>query len=179
MSVVKFFSENHLHLSNVVAARIGRGLKELPPIKGHAGSMVIVWRLGGSYVQFLEPSKHDGRHVERVRFDMERADWAQLRVLQLLMCEDVAAVADASGGRQTEAGTAPDDLSANRLSTIPEGTQETDLGDNQSSVGSYLQHSDPNLQAALDKETCLSFRWPTSSRRKRATSSLTECPCPS
>ena len=87
MSAVKFFGENHLHLSNVIAARIGRGLKELPPIKGYASSMVIIWRPGGPYVQFLEPSKHDAHHVERVRFDMERTDWAQLRVLQLL-CEN-------------------------------------------------------------------------------------------
>ena len=34
MSAVKFFGENHLHLSNIIAARIGRGLKELPPNKG-------------------------------------------------------------------------------------------------------------------------------------------------
>ena len=53
MSAVKFFGENHLHLSNVVAARVGRGLRELPSIRGYAESMVIIWRPGGSYMQLL------------------------------------------------------------------------------------------------------------------------------
>ena len=85
MSAVKFFGENHLQLNNVVAARICRGLKELPAIKGYSSTIVIIWRPGGTYNQFIEPSKTGLHVVDRVRFDLERADWAQLRVLQLLM----------------------------------------------------------------------------------------------
>ena len=41
MSAVKFFGENHLQLNNVVAARIGKGLRELPAIKGYTSSIVL------------------------------------------------------------------------------------------------------------------------------------------
>merc|ERR1712004_367235 len=44
MGAIKFFAENHLHLSNVVSARVGKGLKELPPIKGLTGAIVVLWR---------------------------------------------------------------------------------------------------------------------------------------
>jgi hypothetical protein len=74
MSAVKFIGENHLQLSNVVAARIGRGLKELPAIKGYSSSIVIIWIPGGSCNQFIEPSKTGSHVFDRVRFDLERAD---------------------------------------------------------------------------------------------------------
>ena len=74
MSAIKFFGENHLQLSNIIAARIGRGIKELPSIKGYASSIVIVWRPGGSYNQFLEPTDFGTNVVGRVRFDLERPD---------------------------------------------------------------------------------------------------------
>ena len=76
MSAVKFFGENHLHISNVVAARVGEGLKELPAIKGYSSSSVIIWRPGGTYNQFIEPTKTGTHVVDRVRFDLEKADWA-------------------------------------------------------------------------------------------------------
>ena len=91
MSAVKFSGENHLHLNNIIAARTGKGIKELPSIKGYASSIVVVWRPGGSYNQFLEPTNSGTNVVGRVRFDLERSDWAQLRVLQLLMSDDTAA----------------------------------------------------------------------------------------
>ena len=51
----------------------------------------------------------------------------------------------------TEANSAADQPSEGRLSTIPEGTQETETDDNQSSVGSYLQDSDTRMQDCLNK----------------------------
>ena len=33
-SAVRFYSTNHMQTSNVVAARLGRGVKELPALKG-------------------------------------------------------------------------------------------------------------------------------------------------
>ena len=73
--------------------------------------MVIAWRPGSSCMQLLEPIKHDTHHVDRVRLDQERPDWTQLRVLQLLMCDDTAAIAEVSGGKSTEANSAADPLS--------------------------------------------------------------------
>ena len=91
--------------------------------------------------------------VDRVRFDLERADWAQLRVLQLLMTDDTAALSEIDGSRQIEVDPTPgDDHAEGRLSTIPEGTHETEPSDDGcSSVGSYLQHADHDLQEALNR----------------------------
>ena len=144
MSAAKFFGENHSQLSNIVAARIGRGLKELPAIKGYSHSIVIVWRPGGTYTQFIEPTKAETRVVDRVRFDLERADWTQLRVLQFLMTEDTTALSEIDGSHQTEVEPAHGEAhTEGRLSTIPEGTHETEPSEEgQSSVETYLQHAD-------------------------------------
>ena len=71
MSAVKFFGENHLQLNNVVAARIGKGLRDLPAIKGYDSSIVVIWRPGSTYKQFIEPSNAGQYVVDRVRFDLE------------------------------------------------------------------------------------------------------------
>jgi hypothetical protein len=55
-------------------------------------SIVIIWRPGHTYNQFIEPTKTGTHVVDRVRFDLERTDWAQLRVLQILMTDDTAAL---------------------------------------------------------------------------------------
>eukprot|EP00974_Lingulodinium_polyedra_P083616 8095846-Lingulodinium_polyedra.AAC.1 len=46
MSAVKFFAENHIHLSNVVSARVGMRVRELPPLRGFVGAIALLWRLG-------------------------------------------------------------------------------------------------------------------------------------
>ena len=102
MSAVKFFGENHLQLNNDVAARIGKGLKDPPAIKGDSSSIVVIWRPGGTCKQFIEPSNAGQYAVHRVRFDLERADWAQLRVLQLLMTDDVTTLSDMDDSRQAD-----------------------------------------------------------------------------
>jgi hypothetical protein len=150
----QFFGENHLQLNNVVAARIGKGLRYLPAIKGYSSSIVIVWRPGGrrTYNQFMEPIKIETRVVDRVRFDLERADWTQLRVLQFLMTEDTTALSEIDGSHHTEVEPAHGEAhTEGRLSTIPEGTHETEPSeDGQSSVGTYLQHADRDLQESLN-----------------------------
>jgi len=112
-----------------------------------------VWRPGGSYNQFLEPTKFGTNVVGHVRFDLERPDWAQLRVLQLLMSDDTTAVAEVEESLPTELDRPTgDNITEERLSTIPEGTQETEPSDDHlPSVGSYLQHSDSGMQEALNQ----------------------------
>ena len=95
-------SENRLHLSNIVAARLGRGVRELSALKGYASSIVVIWRPGGSYNQFIEPSNTEQNQVSRVRLSQERNDWPNLRVLQLLMSDDTAAIAESGESRQAE-----------------------------------------------------------------------------
>jgi hypothetical protein len=74
-------------------------------------------------------------------------------VLQLLMTDDVPALSDIDDSHQADANPAPGDHhSEGRLSTIPEGSHETEPSDDYlSSVGSYLQHADQDLQESLNQ----------------------------
>jgi hypothetical protein len=54
MSAMKFFAENSLHRSNVISARIGHGVRDLPAVKGYSSADVIVWRPGHEYTQVVE-----------------------------------------------------------------------------------------------------------------------------
>ena len=74
-------------------------------------------------------------------------------MLQLLMTEDTAPLSEIDGSRRTEVDPTPgDDHTEGRLSTIPEGTHETEPSeDGHASVGSYLQHADRDLQESLDR----------------------------
>ena len=40
MSVIKYFAENRLQVHNVVAARVGRGLRELPQLRGFIDAVI-------------------------------------------------------------------------------------------------------------------------------------------
>ena len=138
-------AENHLHVSNVVGARIGIGLRELPAMRGCHSAVCVLWRPGASYTRFAEHVSGADGCLGRVRLQQEHDDWTRLRVLQLLMVEDVAAVADAGGSHSTEATAAPSD--AGRLSTIEEISEETDIS--VESAGSYLRHSNEAMQLVL------------------------------
>ena len=111
----------------------------------------MVWRPGGNYNQFVEPDKEGQCLVGRVRLSFTPTDWQQLRVLQLLMPDDTAAIAEAEESGHTAPSAAADITSSHeRLSTVPEGAQESDpTEDSQSSVGSYLKHDDNSFQEAL------------------------------
>eukprot|EP00974_Lingulodinium_polyedra_P077323 7485869-Lingulodinium_polyedra.AAC.1 len=67
MSVIKFFAENRLHLSNVAGARIGMGLRELPPIKGFHGAVCILWRPGSTYTRISEHVAELDQSLGRIR----------------------------------------------------------------------------------------------------------------
>ena len=66
-----------------------------------------MWRPGCSYNQFLEPTTFGTNVVGRIRFDLERPDWAQLRVLQLWMSDDTTAIAEVEESLPTELGCPP------------------------------------------------------------------------
>ena len=57
MSAIKFFGENQLHLLNIIAARIGRGVKTLGNIRGYSEAVTIVWKPGREYTQFIETDR--------------------------------------------------------------------------------------------------------------------------
>eukprot|EP00974_Lingulodinium_polyedra_P044902 4307654-Lingulodinium_polyedra.AAC.1 len=56
MSAVKFFAATHLQLSNVVSARIGMGVRALPPLRGFIGAFTLLWRPGSMYTRIIEQS---------------------------------------------------------------------------------------------------------------------------
>ena len=88
----KVFAENHLHLQNVVAARTGKAVRELSQIFGFTNAVTVLWRPHYNYTQVIELSDHDDCILPRLRLSSDRADWHQLRILQILMVTDSAAV---------------------------------------------------------------------------------------
>jgi ABC-type sugar transport system ATPase subunit len=67
--------------------------------------------------------------------------------------EDITALSEIDGSHQTEVEPVQGEAhTKGRLSTIPEGTHETEPSeDGHSNVGSYLQHADGDLQESLDR----------------------------
>ena len=51
---IQYFATNQLQLPNVVSARIGIGLRELPSAKGYTSSTVLLWRPGSTYARITE-----------------------------------------------------------------------------------------------------------------------------
>ncbi len=98
MSAAKFYAENHLQLTNVVAARAGRGIRELSALQGFSRSTIILWRPGATYTRIIELEADT-----RYRMYQEHDEWPQLRVLQLLMVTDTAILAEAGERQAPEA----------------------------------------------------------------------------
>ena len=55
LSAVQFFAANHLHLRNVTAVRLGRGLKDFSLVQGCTNTVVIAWSPQCSYFRIFEP----------------------------------------------------------------------------------------------------------------------------
>ena len=126
MSAVKFLGENNLQLHNVVAARIGRGLRELPAIKGYDSSAVVIWKIDQAFNQYVEVESRRAGEVDKVRLSALRDDWCHVRCVQLLMVNDASALDDAGGSGSTETSKSEANEDNDRLSTIHEGSVETD-----------------------------------------------------
>eukprot|EP00974_Lingulodinium_polyedra_P079387 7689196-Lingulodinium_polyedra.AAC.1 len=65
MNAVKFFGENHLHLSNVVSARAGVSVRELPPLRGFIGATTLFWGPGSTYARIIEQAPARGQALGR------------------------------------------------------------------------------------------------------------------
>ena len=120
------FGESHLQLPNVVSARIGDGIRTLPSIKGYVRSVTVFWRPKSTYTRLVE-TESDNDTLGAIPLHKECEECKQVRVIQLLSTDDTSALADMEQGRlhedhhpQTQALQESD-----RLSTIPEGTEET------------------------------------------------------
>eukprot|EP00974_Lingulodinium_polyedra_P116252 11158459-Lingulodinium_polyedra.AAC.1 len=57
---IKFFVENQLYLTNVIGARVGIGLRELPAVAGFQGSVSVLWRPGATYTRIAEHAVEPG-----------------------------------------------------------------------------------------------------------------------
>ncbi len=151
LAAIVFFTENQLYLTNVVSARVGRGLKGLTCVAGFQSSLVLLWKPGQGYTQFVETHATQENQIERLRLHVEFEDWDSLRVLQVLMTTEHAAFHDTSGGQQAETGVNPTERTpsagSTHMSPIPEGSHETE--ETQESLAAYLQADDPELQDVL------------------------------
>eukprot|EP00974_Lingulodinium_polyedra_P078997 7651330-Lingulodinium_polyedra.AAC.1 len=65
MSAIKSCAENHLRLTNVIGARIGIGLRELPALTGFHGSVTVLWRPGAAYTHIAEHTMEPGKSLGR------------------------------------------------------------------------------------------------------------------
>ena len=77
-------ANNCMHIQHVAAARVGHGIRELQSLKGFSGSTVLLWKPGSSYPRVLELGS-SGDVTGKLRIHLEHDDWAQLRVIQLLL----------------------------------------------------------------------------------------------
>ena len=142
-SAVKFFAENQLHLTNVVGARLAKGLRELPATRGFANSTILFWLPGQQYPDSFEHTSSSGK-IALVRLHKITDQWPDLRILQILQATSETKFSEerSSGERQT-----PETERSDRLSTISEegATEDESI----ESLAEYLAHDDKELQAIL------------------------------
>jgi hypothetical protein len=76
---IKFVAGNHLYLPNMISARIGLGVRELPQANGFAGSVVLPWQPGRRRTQTIELDGTRRDRIERLRLQVEYlAHWQHL-----------------------------------------------------------------------------------------------------
>ena len=54
LSAVRFYGANRMQLGTIASARIGKGVKELPAIKGFARAVTLMWRPFSSCARIIE-----------------------------------------------------------------------------------------------------------------------------
>ena len=131
----------------MVSAKVGLGLRELPPVKGFTGSTVLLWKPGSTYARIVELECVDGA-TGRLRISQDQDDWSQLRVLQIFTAD---APVEPENALNPPGHRAPSEDNREGLSTIPEES-ENEFSDEQSErVSDYLHHTDLELQRMLDE----------------------------
>merc|ERR1711873_113852 len=116
-SAVKFFAENHLQLTGVVAARLGHGVRELSPLKGYVASTVLLWRPGATYSRIMTLDCVD-QDTGRSRISQDHDDWSRLYVLQVLMADSEPG--DDPNPAVTSGTAVEPESDLNQLTPIPE-----------------------------------------------------------
>ena len=146
---VVFYAENHLHINPVVSARIGRGLRKLPAIRGYSGAVTILWRPGQGHTTMIEQEASKDSVVDCLRIAQDHPDWQSLRVLQLLLSyEDMALARESppeTGGRNIPETSHGAD--SGHLETITEESEASTMSPG--SATEYLVHEDPEWQSVL------------------------------
>ena len=83
MSAVRHFAENQLHLSGVVSARIGQGVKTLHAIKGYSSAVVVLWSCKYDCL-LIDQVSTSPNMVDALAIHKIYTNWSYLRVLQIL-----------------------------------------------------------------------------------------------
>jgi transcriptional regulator with XRE-family HTH domain len=140
---IKFFGENHLCLGVVAAARIGRGVKFLGVTPGYSSAITIWWKPNVP----LEIMSQ-----EEPQADVGGSHYSQVRFVQFLIGEELVAKV---GIEEADEAVSSGRSSPSKLSTIPEGSHETQTGspsaDGEDALAVYLQHDETQWQRALEE----------------------------
>ena len=148
MSAIKFFGENSLHLKDVIAARIGVGLRHLPAAKGYASAVIVSWIPGMHQYDTVEQPTVSGNNIMQFRMQTTYDDWSQRRFVQIFTS---AHGPDDLRSQPTEGQKSESEVS-DRLSTIEEGTEEDDSELSElEALSTYLLHDDKDLQKMLEE----------------------------
>ena len=108
-----------------VAAKVGRGLKELPSQSCFSGSLMIAWRPDRAHLRMTEVYGDTHHCTPKVRLRKEFDNRMHLHVLRLFTSAESDAVADLATREAPDTDAQSEHAESNgRLSTIPEGSQE-------------------------------------------------------
>ena len=134
-----------------MAVRLGRGLKDFPPVQGYTDTVIVAWSPQSSYVRILEPEVQEtpgGPGVPHLHLHREWDDWPRLRVVQLLMNDAPSqeTTEDVRENRQVEPAPFVQD-SPEWLSTNPDHSSEDSAS--AQSLATILRNDDPALQCCL------------------------------
>ena len=173
----QFLAENHLHIPNVVAVRLSNGVKDLPSITGYSHSVVMLWRPGRAYQQFIEleadPSRGSraaeaggGSVLPSLRLAAHDNNWPHVRAVQFLTVPDASCIQVSEEVGESRAAE-PDDLqNSGHAAASSRHSDSFRPSESSSSSGrlstipeesyedtldAYFCHDDPQLQKILEE----------------------------
>ena len=152
---IKFYGENSLHLERVVAAKVAKGIREFPVVKGFHTSIVISW-VSSHPVTSIRELTGSREGIPAYKLSQDFADWKQRRSIQFLLGPE-AAFLDSEVPKEGQGSNTLPNPHGDQLSIIPEETSSAAASTppaSQTSLHTYLKHEDPAYRLSLSKLSC-------------------------
>ena len=81
----RYIADTQLHIENMVAVRIGNGVKTLSKLHGYESSIILFWKPRKLYdVSIIECDTSSPNVIDAVRMNIVTNDWSNVRTLQFL-----------------------------------------------------------------------------------------------